>query len=171
MRRSVIRSAALGAALAVGVLAGAAQAKPWAKWAPAPLASDGDYASMSARPADSLLTGEFAWLTLQRDWRAQRAQESSPGPSPTSLSADARGEHRARSSDKRFAELASRPYATLTNQEFAWLVSESAAQRADGDHMSTGGMVATTVVVSVIVAVVAAGIAVGAALNGIFGGN
>jgi hypothetical protein len=167
-----VKLAALGAAVALGVMAGTAQAKPWAKWAPSPLASDSGFAAMSARPADSLGTGEFAWLTVQRDWREQRAAESPTGRATSATwGKEPPRWHRARSTDGRFAALASRPYASLANEEFAWLVSESAAQREDRERMSAGGHGAT--VAALVVAAGLAGLYFGmkAAVDGIFGGD
>ena len=108
-----------------------AQAKPWAKWAPSPLASDSAYEALAARPPDSLSTSEFAWVELQRDWRGQRNAEINGGAS-SSITEFALAHH-PRPGDRRFAELASRPYASLTNPEFAWLVAESGVQQARED--------------------------------------
>jgi hypothetical protein len=161
----------VGALVLCALFAGPAHAKPWAKWAPAPLDSDSDYVAMSARAADSLRTGEFAWFGVQRNWRAQRDAEAS-GASKASSITDAPGVgHRVRSSDKRFATLASRPYGSLRNEEFAWLVSENAAQRADLEHMSTGGTVAIVVIVAGAAALAGAIWGVHAAIEGIFSGH
>ena len=103
-----------GAVVALSLIAGAAQAKPWAKWAPSPLASDSAYAALSARPADSLSTDELGWVEVQRDWRAARKLETEPDS--RSLSSPA-GTHSERPNDGRFAALASRPYASLTTSE------------------------------------------------------
>jgi hypothetical protein len=126
-RRISVRQAALGAAATVALLTGVADAKPWAKWAPAPLASDSTYAAMLARPADSLTASQLMWLAVQRDWRAQRDEEAQSAAAYTEFGRW----HRARRTDARFAALVSRPYAALADSERAWLVAESAAQRAD----------------------------------------
>ncbi len=117
----------LGVALALALLAPPAHAKSWAKWAPSPLASDSSYAALAARPADSLDTRAFAWVQVQREWRAQRDAEV--GDAGSGITGFERVEHRPRSSDGRFAALAARPYAELTDVEVSWLALESAAQR------------------------------------------
>lgn len=76
-----LKRAALDAVVAVAAtsIASAALAKPcptWATLAPDPLASDSSYATFSAIPEDSLSTGEFSWLAMQRDWRRQRRDET-----------------------------------------------------------------------------------------------
>jgi hypothetical protein len=119
-----VRAAAL---VALALLAGAAHAKPWARWAPAPLASDSAFAAFSALSADSLAPEERAWLAVQRDWRAQRIEESSR----SSASVTAYHPHPPRATDERFAALASLPYAALADSERTWLVAENAAQRRD----------------------------------------
>jgi hypothetical protein len=101
--------------------------KPWAKWSPDPLASDSAFATLSATSMDSLSASELSWLAVQRDWRAQRDEESRVSASITR----SWHPHHARLADARFAELASRPYAALADSERAWLVAESAAQRGD----------------------------------------
>jgi hypothetical protein len=138
------RWAALGAAIAVALLAGVAHAKPWAKWAPAPLASDSTYAALLARPADSLSASRLLWLAVQRDWRAQRDEEANPTPSDrhsiTSPPARSAHPHIARRTDARFAALASRPYPALADSELAWLISENAAQIAKREAPSANGV-------------------------------
>jgi hypothetical protein len=143
-------AAALGAVVTVAWFTGVAQAKPWAKLAPAPLASDSSYAAMSARRADSLSASELTWLWVQRDWRAQRELETRPWEaraiSSVGVYAGAPGApHPARREDARFARLASQPYEALTDSERAWLVEENAAQRVareDQGGASAGGWVA-----------------------------
>jgi len=118
-------SAIVAVALAVSALAsGLAQAKPWQKWAPAPLASDSCFTAMQARPLDSLSVMQYKWLEVQRDWRTDREAEGRKRVWPDELY-----EHRARRTDKRFAELASLPYEALADSEETWLVAENAAQR------------------------------------------
>jgi len=138
-RWNYLWTVALGAAVAVASHADIAHAKSWAKWAPAPLASDSTYTALSARPADSLSASQFTWLAVQRDWRAQRDEEARPSAAPFSLTSpvtESRHPHRARRGDARFAALASRPYAALADSERTWLVAESAAQLADREEHS-----------------------------------
>lgn len=124
----VVGKVAVGAAVAVALVAGTAHAKRWEKWAPAPLASDSSYAALLAQPSDSLSAREVQWLSVQRDWRVQRDMEARwSGTSQLSRE----WTHRARRTDARFAALASRPYPALADSERAWLVAENAAQRAD----------------------------------------
>ncbi len=149
------------AAAAMTCLAGAAEAKPWAKWAPAPLASDSAYAALSARPADSLSVSELAWVTLQRDWRAQRDAEAR-GVSQASLSSDAILVHHPRRTDPQFAGLMSRPYASLSVDERTWLLLEGAAQRADRQRSSGATAAVGFATLAAIVGVVA-GMALGIA--------
>ncbi len=117
----------LGVALAQALLAPPSHAKSWAKWAPSPLGSDSSYAALAARPADSLDTRAFAWMQVQRDWRAQRDAEAGRGGG-SSLTGFDRVAHRSRPSDGRFAALASKPYVELSDVEVSWLVAENAAQ-------------------------------------------
>jgi len=56
--------------VALALLAGTAHAKPWAKLAPAPLASDSSYEALSARPADSLSTDAGSPLVVTLKVRA-----------------------------------------------------------------------------------------------------
>jgi hypothetical protein len=143
-RQMRVREAVLGAAVAVALLAGVAHAKPWAKWAPEPLASDSTYAALTARPADSLSASRLLWLAVQRDWRAQRYEEARPTPSDrhsiTSSPARSAHMHIVRRTDARFAALASRPYAALADSELAWLVTENAAQIAKREAPSANGV-------------------------------
>jgi hypothetical protein len=159
---------ATGMLVGLVLVAGAAQAKPWAKLAPAPLASDSAYAALSARPADSLGTDELSWVEVQRDWRAARKLETEPAGRSIS---EPEGTHRARPTDGRFAALASRPFASLTASERSWLVMENAAQRVERTQMSTGGTVALVVIVAALAAV--AGVAWGAhaVVADLFGGH
>jgi hypothetical protein len=128
-----------GALITLAWLSGAAHAKPWAKWAPSPLASDSAYAALSALPQDSLGTAEFAWVEVQRDWRAQRLGESENGMHGIASSGV---EHSARPADGRFARLASQPFSALGESERAWLITENAAQRAarggSGSYLAGG---------------------------------
>ena len=126
--RSVILMA-LGAAITMAMLAGVAQAKLWAKLAPAPLASDSAFAAMQARPTDSLTVSEFLWLGVQRDWRAERDRETRPPVWP-----EERYVHHLRRTAARFAALASLPCAALTERERAWLVAENAERRAERER-------------------------------------
>ncbi len=122
-----VRKMAVGTAIGLALVAGTAHAEDWETWAPAPLASDSSYAALQARPADSLGAGQVQWLGVQRDWRMQRDMEAKySGDSQLSRE----WHHRARRTDERFAALASKPYGALTDSERAWLVEESAAQRA-----------------------------------------
>ena len=127
VRRNGVREAALGAVVVAVLLAADAQAKPWSKWAPNPLASDSAFAAMSAQSTESLSAAEISWLEVQRDWRAQRREESRSTASIT----EPFNAHHVRRSDAHFAELASRPYAALADSERTWLIAESAAQHAD----------------------------------------
>jgi hypothetical protein len=114
-------------ALALALLAGVAQAKPWEGWAPAPLASDSAYAALSALPTDYFAPDVRDWLAVQRDWRAQRIEVA--GRSATFITAY--HPQPARPADERCAALASLPYAALADGERTWLVAEDAAQRKD----------------------------------------
>jgi hypothetical protein len=109
-------------------LAGSALARPWTTLAPSPLASDSSYAALSALPADSLDTNQFGWVAMQKDWRRQRAAED---VGPNRGIASEGPEHAPRAGDARFAKLASKPYAELTDSERTWLIVENAAQRSD----------------------------------------
>src|SRR5580765_1749849 len=124
-----VKGAAMGAAVALALLAGGVQAKSWKQWAPDPLASDSTYARFLARPADSLTAAQLSWLAVQRDWRAQREAEAEPW-SPTSITSTGRGgPHPGRHTDARFAALASQPYEALSDTDRAWLVAENTAQQ------------------------------------------
>ena len=145
--------AVIGAAVMIALVAGVAHAKSWRKWAPDPLASDSAYATLSARPLDSLSVAESSWLVVQRDWRAQREAEA---PS-SSLSKTKPREHPKRAGDERFAALASRPYPALADSELTWLVAENEAQRRARE--SQGGVQSGAVTGIVLVAVLAAMVA------------
>jgi hypothetical protein len=124
---------AVGLAFVVASLgaAGVAHAKPWAQWAPAPLASDSAFAALQARPPEALTAAEASWLSVQRYWRAQRADEDA-GSMPSSITSPTTASghgHHARRGDERFAALASRPFGSLEDRDLAWLVAENAAQR------------------------------------------
>lgn len=143
---TAMRWAALGAAVTVAWFAGVAQAKPWAKLAPAPLGSDSSYTAMSARPADSLSASELTWLWVQRDWRAQRELETRPLEARSISSVGIYdgtpgAPHPPRREDARFARLASLPYEALTDGERAWLVEENAAQRVAREDEGGSGAV------------------------------
>ena len=145
-----LKGEALGVAIAVVLLAGVAQAKPWAEWAPSPLASDSSYAAFSALPEDSLDTDEFSWFTVQRDWRAQRSKEARDKvPQSGTTITEVVSTHRKRSTDKRFALLASRPYASLTDSERAWLLVENAAHNADAGSSTTGQIVGAVLIAGI----------------------
>lgn len=133
----------------------AAHAKAWSKWAPAPLASDSSYRALSARPMDSLTVGQYVWLGVQRDWRAQRDAEARSTDRVIS-EVEARL-HRPRRGDGRFAELASRPYEALADSERAWLAVENEAQRADRAATGSSGAAGLAVFVGVLAVVVAFG--------------
>jgi hypothetical protein len=160
--------------VATGVLAGlllvsvAAHAKPWAKLAPAPLASDSAYAALSGRPADSLSTDELSWVGVQHDWRAARQAETEPAGRSIS---NPDGAHRERPTDGRFAALASRPFASLTTSERSWLVLENAAQRTERNQSSAAGTVVIVVIVAVLAAVAGAAWGAHAVLDDLFGGH
>jgi hypothetical protein len=77
-------------------------------------------------PADSCDADQRAWLLVQKEWRAER-QDETDGVAET-LTGTAMHRHQSRSTDPRFAELASKPYETLSADERTWLVSESLAQ-------------------------------------------
>ena len=144
--------AACGATLALVLVSGVAQAKPWARWAPNPLASDSSFAAFSARPADSLNAGERAWLEVQHDWREQRSLEAQ---TPGSITSTWRT-HPSRRTDTRFAALASRPYTGLSDSERAWLIGENAAQRAAREATLDAGashVLGTVVLASILGAV------------------
>ena len=134
---------ALGALALLVSFAGTAHAKPWAKWAPAPLESDSSYAALAAKPADSLDAGELAWVEVQHEWRQERDLEAGRGI-PRSSITEGWNPHHARPNDGRFAALASRPFASLTDRELVWLVSENAARRsAEGASKQTAlGLIA-----------------------------
>jgi hypothetical protein len=139
--RSVL--AGLGRASVVAacvLLAGTdpAGARAWRQWAPDPLASDSSYLALTARTPDSLSSSERAWVGVQRQWREQRADEAA-GTMGSSLTSGARAEHHAHASDERFAVLASRPFAALTDVELSWLVSESAVQRQEAHQSARNG--------------------------------
>ena len=122
-----VTKVALGTAVTMALLTGMAHAKPWAEWAPDPLASDSAYAALSALPPDLLSAGELSWLAVQRDWRTQRTEEKRSAGSIT----QSWHPHRVRLADERFAALASRHYAALADTELAWLVAENRAQHWD----------------------------------------
>jgi len=119
-----------GSLFALALLAGAAPAKTWQEWAPAPLAADSSYAELSSRPDGLLAPRERQWVAVQRNWREWRRREAHPwGTGITELS-----RHVERPGDARFAALASRPFAAVGDADLAWLVSENAAQRkANGE--------------------------------------
>lgn len=137
----------------VALLAGNAHAKPWSKWAPSPLASDSSYAALSARPADSLGIDEFAWVEVQRDWRAQRNAEIS-GASRSSLTNYGRPHH-VRSSDGRFAVLLSQPYEALTAPELAWLIAENGARQRGESGPGLGGILLVIGIAGVVATIAA----------------
>lgn len=155
-------------ALTLASIAGVAQAKPWTTWAtlaPGPLASDSSYAAFSALPEDSLSTGEFSWLGVQRDWRRQRRSEArGEAPGLASTVTGVGNPHRDRASDKRFAKLASRPYAALSESDRAWLIVENAAHN-EASGISTGGKVVGAVLIAGILGAALAVAAVGYALG------
>jgi hypothetical protein len=153
----------------LSLLAGAAHAKPWAKFAPAPLASDSAYAALSALPADSLGTDELSWVDVQRDWRAARRRETEPDSRSVSSPT---GTHVARANDGRFAALASRPYASLTSSERAWLVLENAAQRAErsgGNGGSVVGIILIAAALGALLSVWIVGNAIDSGFDDLFG--
>ncbi len=135
-RRLAVLLSSLALLSSCPFLAPVAHAKPWAKWAKAPLASDSSYLALSSRPSDSLTASQLMWVAVQRDWRAQRGDEA--------LAARTRGDsgayHPARGTDKRFAALASRPYAALADEEREWLVAENQLQRLERDGSSDSGV-------------------------------
>jgi hypothetical protein len=140
-------------------LAGSALAKPWTTLAPSPLASDSSYAALSALPADSLDTNQFGWVAMQRDWRAQRLSEevgSFRGIASTGFA------HIARAGDARFAKLASKPYAEVTDGERTWLIVENAAQRSDRANPpgNTAGVVVFSALLGATVALAILGVLV-----------
>lgn len=161
---------ALGALFAVALVAGTACAKPWAKWAPGPLDSDSSFAALHGKPPDSLSAAEVTWLSVQRYWRTQRAEEAEEElPSSVTSSVTASGhKHRTRPGDERFARLASRPFASLGDRELAWLVTESAAQHESREAASAGrARSAVGVVLLMAVAgVIGTAWALGSALSG-----
>ncbi|HTR96690.1 MAG TPA: hypothetical protein VMH61_02215 [Candidatus Acidoferrales bacterium] len=124
----------LGAMLMVALGACVALGKPWANWAPAPLASDSSYAALAARPRDSLDVGQLEWVQVQEQWRAARAKEAGES---SRVFGGLQYPHQARPTDRRFAELASRPYAELSERELSWLVLESANQRQGANGGAT----------------------------------
>ncbi len=146
---------ALGVVVGLGLCAGVAHARAWAKWAPEPLASDSAYAALGARVADSLDVGQLGWVEVQRDWRRQRREESQPFVGGITGGR----EHHGRPDDGRFAALAARPYTALSASERAWLVIESSEQR---QQRAREGQTGTTVVL--VVLAVGAGVVVGALL-------
>jgi len=151
-----VGNVAWGALAALALLAGAAHAKPWAEWAPGPLASDSDFVAFQGMPADSLDVNQLAWLDVQRDWRVQREREQ--GNRRSSSLTESVSPHHARDNDGRFASLASRRYAKLDSREVSWLVTENAAQRVE-----SGPSTASTAVGFALLGVVV-GAAVGAGL-------
>jgi hypothetical protein len=132
---------------------GAAHAKTWKKLAPDPLASDSSYAALLAQPSDSLTASQLSWLAVQRDWRAQRKEETEP--SPASIT-ESRNVHHSRPGDKRFAALAAQPYAALPDTDRAWLVAENAAQRVVRENSSDGSGAMGLFVLLVVAAALAA---------------
>jgi hypothetical protein len=134
----------------LAVAAAPASAKPWKKWAPAPLASDSSFAAMQARPLDSLSAMQYKWLEVQRDWRGDREAEGRKRVWPDELY-----EHRARRTDKRFAELASKPYEALADSEKTWLVAENAAQREVREAVGSAAGIVGGVLVGALVGVIA----------------
>jgi len=143
--------------------ASVAHAKTWAKWAPAPLASDSAYAALAVKPADSLTAGQLAWLGVQREWRRERDEEAMFS---TSRDVDAGRLHGVRKSDERFAALAAQPYASLTAGDLAWLISDSAARRQDR-HDS--GRTAAAVIIAVSLGALVTLVLIGAAFGEAFG--
>lgn len=164
-RSSHAMHVALGCAALLTLFTGIACAKPWSKWARSPLASDRTYAAMAARPADSLSAHELQWLTVQRDWRAQREQEAHG----TSGISESWYPHHPRDADERFAELAARPFTALADSERAWLVAESAAQHGErsSEPPHSGSNLLGVVFVSALVGAITAIVIIGAALNSI----
>ncbi len=159
-RRVVLVSVALAALPLFSLLTPIAHAKPWAKLAPAPLASDSSFLALSARPSDSLTASQLLWVAVQRDWRAQRDEEALA----VRTRGDSGGVHEARSSDKRFAALASRPYAQLTDTEREWLVAENQMQRTrreEPDGSSAVGLLLLGGIAGAVVAVLLIAHAVG----------
>ncbi len=147
----------LGAAVvAFALLTDVANAKPWRKWAPGPLASDSSYAALLARPSDSLTAAQLTWLAVQRDWRTQRDAESTTSSS-ASITETGRP-HLARRSDKRFTALVARPYAALADTDRAWLVAENAAQQvareSEGGSAGAIGILLMAAIVGVLAAAV-----------------
>lgn len=68
-------------------------------------------------------------------------------PNSTSIVTEGERRHRERPSDRRFAKLASRPYATLTESERTSLVVEHAAHN-EAAGSSTGEQVVGTVLIA-----------------------
>ena len=144
-----------------------AEATPWRVLAPNPLASDSSYAVLSAQPSDSLTTHEISWLLIQRNWRAQRAEELRGGTSGIS---ESWSPHHARFTDEHFAQLASLPFSALSESDLAWLVTESQAQRAQAPTpaANSGSEVMGVVLVAAVVGSLAAYLTVAWLFNGIF---
>ena len=167
-RRFGITLAALLAALAVVALAGSAEARSWAKWAPDPLGSDSSYGALSARPADSLTALQLAWVAAQKDWRLQRSSEVGDARTRSSITSPWSA-HVARRTDERFARLASQPYESLADSERVWLVAESAAQIAVREAgMGQGNRGGGALVVGLLVGVVGGALAIGYAFSQAF---
>jgi hypothetical protein len=141
----------------LAVAAAPASAKPWKKWAPAPLASDSSFAAMQGRSLDSLSAMQYKWLEVQRDWRGDREAEGRRPVWPDELY-----EHRARRTDKRFAELASKPYEALADSEKTWLVAENAAQREARESVGSAAGIFGGVLVGAVLGAIA-GVAILAA--------
>ncbi len=152
-------------AVALALFAPEANAKPWAKWAPSPLASDADVAAFAAKPADSLTAGQLAWLGVQQAWREERDEEAAIG---TSRDSDAGRLHVVRRTDERFASLAAQPYASLSAGDLAWLVSDLADRRLDRARSNDDGRAVGGVIVAVAIGAVVTVAILGAALGDLF---
>lgn len=147
MTRRVLPGALMALALLV-LLAGAAQAKTWHEWSPAPLASDSAFAALTLTPPGLMDEDERRWFEVQRAWRAQRDSEQRKWSRGLS---ESRPDHVEREGDERFAALASLPPAALADDDFDWLVAESAAQqRADQKAKSASAAVGAALLLGVV---------------------
>ncbi len=118
-------------ALTAGCAASGSLGSPprgWASYVPDRVPSDSAFAALHhAADLGALTDHERRWLRQQRRWRAERRAEQRPG---RSISAPTGHLHHALRSDSLYAALASRSPATLSEDEFRWLMDDDQRRRS-----------------------------------------
>lgn len=136
-RRSWIGLAWVTVAL-VTLSAGSSEARGRRHEPPPPLPSDSSFAAFCETAPDSLDTGQYAWLEIQRTWRAGRGDDVMRHSS-AALTEDWHP-HRKRGTDARFDALLARPYDSLTDTDKSWLIAEDSERRQDSGSGSGAGV-------------------------------